>query len=228
MCVTGVYRPSAGKIMLGERELPPQGPHRMAQHGVTRTFQSIRLFVDLSVLDNVMVGFHLQLRSGLWAHLLQTRAAVAEEAAYRGKAMALLEFVGIAERAHDPAQNLSYGQQRLLEIARALAARPQLLMLDEPAAGVNPTELHHLVAHHRRHQGGRRHASRDRAPHGAHHGDFRRDLGVRLRAEDRRGHRRRRSRGQPKVIEAYLGVAEADQMGCPCLASRVSRSRTAM
>jgi branched-chain amino acid transport system permease protein len=110
--VTGVFRASAGKIMLGERELPPQGPHRMAQHGITRTFQSIRLFVDLSVIDNVMVGFHLQLKSGLWAHLLQTRAAVAEEAAYRGKAMALLELVGIAERAHDPAQNLSYGQQR--------------------------------------------------------------------------------------------------------------------
>jgi len=143
--VTGVFRPSAGRITLGDKRLVPQGPHRMASHGITRTFQSIRLFGDISVIDNVMVGFHLHLRCGFLAQLLQTRAAVAEEAAFRRKAMALLEFVGIAERAHDQAQNLSYGQQRLLEIARALAARPQLLMLDEPAAGVNPTELHHLA-----------------------------------------------------------------------------------
>jgi ABC-type branched-subunit amino acid transport system ATPase component/ABC-type branched-subunit amino acid transport system permease subunit len=143
--VTGVFRPSAGRITLGDKALVPQGPHRMARHGITRTFQSIRLFGEISVIDNVMVGFHLQLRCGFLAQLLQTRAAVAEEAAFRRKAMALLEFVGIAERAHDQAQNLSYGQQRLLEIARALAVRPQLLMLDEPAAGVNPTELHHLA-----------------------------------------------------------------------------------
>ena len=92
-----------------------------------------------------MVGFHLGLRRGFFAHLLQTRGAVDEEAAFRAKALALLAFVGIAERAHDLAQNLSYGQQRLLEIARALAARPKLLLLDEPAAGVNPTELNHLA-----------------------------------------------------------------------------------
>lgn len=142
--VTGVFRPTAGQIILGDRTLPPQGPHRMARYGIIRTFQSIRLFGELSVIDNVMVGFHLQLTCGFLAHLLQTRVAVDEEAAFRRKAMGLLEFVGIAERAHELAQNLSYGQQRLLEIARALAARPQLLMLDEPAAGVNPTELHHV------------------------------------------------------------------------------------
>jgi branched-chain amino acid transport system permease protein len=143
--VTGVFRPSAGTIILGDKALPPQGPHRMARSGITRTFQAIRLFDELSVIDNVMVGFHLQLRCGFFALLLQTHPAIAEEAAFRRKAMALLEFVGIAERANDQAQNLSYGQQRLLEIARALAARPQLLMLDEPAAGVNPTELHDLA-----------------------------------------------------------------------------------
>jgi len=125
--------------------LPARGPAQMARHGITRTFQSIRLFGDLSVLDNVMVGLHLRPACGFWAQLLQTRAAVVEEAAFRRQAIALLEFVGIAERAHDPARNLSYGQQRLLEIARALAVHPRLLMLDEPAAGVNPTELHHLT-----------------------------------------------------------------------------------
>jgi ABC-type branched-subunit amino acid transport system ATPase component len=92
-----------------------------------------------------MVGFHLQLKAGFWAHLLQTRAAVDEESAFRRKSMALLEFVGLSERAFERANNLSYGQQRLLEIARALAVRPLLLMLDEPAAGVNPTELQHLA-----------------------------------------------------------------------------------
>ncbi len=143
--VTGVYRANAGEIMLDDRVLPARGPAQMARHGITRTFQSIRLFGDLSVLDNVMVGLHLRPACGFWAQLLQTRAAVVEEAAFRRQAIALLEFVGIAERAHDPARNLSYGQQRLLEIARALAVHPRLLMLDEPAAGVNPTELHHLT-----------------------------------------------------------------------------------
>jgi branched-chain amino acid transport system ATP-binding protein/branched-chain amino acid transport system permease protein len=142
--LTGLYQPSGGTIELGGRELERISPHRMAQLGVTRTFQSIRLFGDLSVLDNVMAGFHLHLSAGLWSHLVQSRGAVAEEAAFRRKAMALLEVVGIADKANEVAQNLPYGQQRLLEIARALAVRPALLLLDEPAAGVNPTEIRHL------------------------------------------------------------------------------------
>jgi branched-chain amino acid transport system permease protein len=120
-------------------------PYRMAQLGITRTFQTIRLFGGLSVIENVMVGFHLQLRQGFWPHLFQTRGAVAEEAAFRSKAMALLELVGLSDRAQDLAQNLSYGQQRLLEIARGLATEPRLIMLDEPAAGLNPTELQHIA-----------------------------------------------------------------------------------
>jgi ABC-type branched-subunit amino acid transport system ATPase component len=92
-----------------------------------------------------MVGFHLHLHAGVWRHLLQTSAAVDEEQIFRGKAMRLLQFVGIGERAHEPARNLPYGQQRLLEIARALASQPRLLLLDEPAAGVNPTEIQRLV-----------------------------------------------------------------------------------
>jgi branched-chain amino acid transport system permease protein len=142
--LTGLYQPSAGSIELGGTRLERLKPHRMAELGVTRTFQSIRLFPDLTVLDNVMAGFHLHLHAGLWAHLAQTRRAVDEEAAFRRQAMALLAVVGIADKAAEVAQNLSYGQQRLLEIARALAVRPALLLLDEPAAGVNPTEIHHL------------------------------------------------------------------------------------
>lgn len=142
--LTGLYQPSAGSIELAGKPLERLKPHRMAELGVTRTFQSIRLFPDLTVLDNVMAGFHLHLSAGLWAHLAQTRRAVDEEAAFRRQSMALLAVVGIADKAAEVAQNLSYGQQRLLEIARALAVRPALLLLDEPAAGVNPTEIHHL------------------------------------------------------------------------------------
>src|SRR5262249_52582305 len=144
--LTGIYRPNSGTVEVSGRQVAGASPHAMARLGITRTFQSIRLFGDLTVLDNVMVGFHLALRRGFFAQLLQTRAAVEEEARYRAKAMALLAFVGIAERANDLAQNLSYGQQRLLEIARALAVGPKLLLLDEPAAGVNSTELNHLAA----------------------------------------------------------------------------------
>jgi len=182
----------------------------MARHGVTRTFQAIRLFGDLSVIDNVMVGFHLQLKSGFFADLLQTSAAVAEEAAFRRKAMALLEFVGIAERAHERAQNLSYGQQRLLEIARALAARPQLLMLDEPAAGVNPTELHHLA-----------HIIREIKTAGVtllvieHHMELIMGISdvISVLAFGQKNEEGSVAavREDPKVIEAYLGVAEPEE-----------------
>jgi branched-chain amino acid transport system permease protein len=143
--LTGIYRPSTGSMQLAGREVAGSSPHAMARAGVTRTFQSVRLFGDLTVLNNVMVGFHLHMRRSFCADLLQTSIAVAEEDAFRAKAMALLEFVGVADKADQLAQNLPYGKQRLLEIARALATKPSLLLLDEPAAGVNPTELRHLA-----------------------------------------------------------------------------------
>ena len=142
--LTGIYKPTTGSVHVAGQEVSGTSAHAMARVGVTRTFQSIRLFGDLSVIDNVMVGFHLRLKQGFAAHLFQTKAAVAEENAYRAKAMALLDFVGIGDRAFELASSLSYGQQRLLEIARGLATGPKLLLLDEPAAGVNATELVHL------------------------------------------------------------------------------------
>ncbi len=143
--LTGLYQPTDGVVQIQGTAIGRAKPHRMAKLGITRTFQSIRLFGDLTVLENVMVGFHLHLRAGVWSHLWRTRRVPEEEEAFSARAMAILELVGIAERAHELAQHLSYGQQRLLEIARALAVRPTLLLLDEPAAGVNPTELHHLA-----------------------------------------------------------------------------------
>ncbi|HTS51652.1 MAG TPA: branched-chain amino acid ABC transporter ATP-binding protein/permease [Burkholderiales bacterium] len=143
--LTGLYPPSSGEVVMQGKAMGRMRPYQMAKLGVTRTFQSIRLFGELSVLDHVMVGYHLHLRAGFWPHLLQTASAVEEEQLFRRKAMALLQFVGIAERAHESARNLPYGQQRLLEIARALALQPRLLLLDEPAAGVNPTEIQRLA-----------------------------------------------------------------------------------
>jgi branched-chain amino acid transport system permease protein len=142
--LTGVYKPSGGDIFYRGKKLSKIRPHEMARLGVTRTFQTVNLFQGLTVLDNVMVGFHLHLKAGFWHHLFRTRKAVQEEEIYRQRALDLLRFLGIQDKAYEEAQNLSYGHQRLVEIARALAVEPSLLLLDEPAAGVNPAEVHLL------------------------------------------------------------------------------------
>jgi len=142
--LTGVYKSSGGDILYRGKRLRKMTPHEMAKLGITRTFQTVNLFQGLTVLDNVMVGFHLHLKAGFWSHLLRTRKAVQEEEAYRQRALDLLRFLGIQDKAYEEAQNLSYGHQRLVEIARALAVEPSLLLLDEPAAGVNPAEVHLL------------------------------------------------------------------------------------
>ena len=142
--VTGVYTPTAGAVRLGDRVLNQLRPHDVAGLGVTRTFQNIQLFKDLSVLDNVMMGFHLQRRAGFARQLLRTRFAADEERDIRERSLKLLAFLEIEQLADAEAQSLPYGLQRMVEIARALASGPSILLLDEPAAGVNPSEIGRL------------------------------------------------------------------------------------
>jgi branched-chain amino acid transport system ATP-binding protein len=138
--ITGLCTASEGTFALDGRRYLPAAPHEVAKAGIARTFQNIRLFNGMTVLENVMVGRHVRTRQGLWGAVFRHPAARTEEAAIRRDALALLEFVGIAHFAHRISRHLSYGDQRRLEIARALATEPRLLALDEPAAGMNATE----------------------------------------------------------------------------------------
>jgi branched-chain amino acid transport system ATP-binding protein len=138
--LTGVYRPDQGSIHLGEARLDGLAPHRIARAGLARTFQNIRLFADLSVLDNVRIAAHARLSTTTLSALLRTRAHRAQEAAQEERCRELLDVMGLLDRADEVARNLPYGDQRRLEIARALALDPQVLLLDEPAAGMNPQE----------------------------------------------------------------------------------------
>ena len=139
--ITGLYQAEAGERILAGEALPlALKPHRIVQRGIARTFQNIRLFHNMTALENVMVARHSRTRTGVLGAILRHPAARAEEAAIRERARQLLAYVGIAPSAHKLAKELSYGDQRRLEVARALATEPKLLALDEPAAGMNPTE----------------------------------------------------------------------------------------
>jgi len=138
--ITGLYTPDSGSFMLDGRPYEPTAVHKVAEAGIARTFQNIRLFGEMTALENVMVGRHVRTRSGVWGAVFKTRFERDEEAAIRRRAAELLDYVGIARYADFPARTLSYGDQRRLEIARALATEPKLLALDEPAAGMNATE----------------------------------------------------------------------------------------
>jgi branched-chain amino acid transport system ATP-binding protein len=138
--LTGIYTPDTGSFAFDGAPLAGLAPHQVAARGIARTFQNIRLFANLSVLENAMIGRHVRTRAGVLGALLRNRATLAEEAAIERRALALLDYVGIRARANDPAGSLPYGDQRRLEIARALATEPKLLALDEPAAGMNPSE----------------------------------------------------------------------------------------
>ncbi|MEU5259327.1 ABC transporter ATP-binding protein [Amycolatopsis sp. NPDC021455] len=143
--MTGVYRPTSGEVRLEGNALGKTSRHGITQLGIARTFQNIRLFSEMTALENVVVGTDARHKTSLVGALLRLPRHHREEKAAVEKAMALLEFVGIADRAADRAKNLPYGYQRRLEIARALATEPKLLCLDEPAAGFNPAEKEDLM-----------------------------------------------------------------------------------
>ena len=138
--ITGLYQPDSGKFELAGKPYSPSAPHAVAKAGIARTFQNIRLFGEMSALENVMVGRHVRSKQGVFGAIFRHKAARDEEASIRARAQELLDFVGIGQFANRTAKYLSYGDQRRLEIARALATDPQLLALDEPAAGMNATE----------------------------------------------------------------------------------------
>jgi branched-chain amino acid transport system ATP-binding protein len=138
--LTGLYTPDSGSFELAGKPYQPTAVHEVARAGIARTFQNIRLFAEMTALENVMVGRHIRTQSGLLGAVLRTKGFKAEEGAIRTRAMELLDYVGLAKFADYRARTLSYGDQRRLEIARALATDPQLVALDEPAAGMNATE----------------------------------------------------------------------------------------
>ncbi len=145
--IAGVIRPSAGAVLLEGEELAGRSSSHIARKGLVRTFQNGRLFHRLSVLENVLVGAHARYRTGLLGTVLRTQAARREEAATREIAMRLLAEVGLDRDAHRDVRELPYGKQRWLELARALILEPRVLMLDEPAAGLNSGEVEALIAY---------------------------------------------------------------------------------
>jgi branched-chain amino acid transport system ATP-binding protein len=138
--VTGLYRPDEGTITMDGRSLIGMRPDQIANFGITRTFQNIRLFNNMTVIENVLVGMHTRLRSSVMQILFRGRAFHREEEHAREQALELLHFVRLDHRANELSRSLPYGEQRRLEIARALASNPKLILLDEPAAGMNPQE----------------------------------------------------------------------------------------
>jgi branched-chain amino acid transport system ATP-binding protein len=144
--LTGIYAPDAGAFEFDGRDISGLAPDRIAAAGIARTFQNIRLFANLSALENVMIGRHVRTRAGVLGAVLRTSRTLQEEKEIEQRAFELLDYVGIRARANDAAGNLPYGDQRRLEVARALATEPKLLALDEPAAGMNPTERQALGA----------------------------------------------------------------------------------
>lgn len=143
--VTGIYAPTSGEILFGGRNLAELQPHEITDSGLARTFQNIRIFGQMTVLENVMIGRHCRTKAGVLGAILGIPRVRKEEAQTRQRCLELLEFVGLDVDPDEKASNLSYGQQRQIEIARALATDPELLLLDEPAAGMNPQETKEIT-----------------------------------------------------------------------------------
>jgi branched-chain amino acid transport system ATP-binding protein len=208
--LTGIYKPSHGQVSLGDRDVTGLPPHKIASLGLARTFQNIRLFGLMTAEENVKVAMHSHLRSGVGSTVLRMPWQRREEHQAHDFALELLDFVGIGRSAYDYARNLSYGDQRRLEVARALALRPKVLLLDEPTAGMNPRESAEFVdfVHRVRDE---RTVSVLLIEH---------DMSVVMRVSERitvldRGEKIAEGtadevRGDPRVVEAYLGSAAGD------------------
>jgi branched-chain amino acid transport system ATP-binding protein len=206
--ITGVYRPTRGRIVFNGQEITGLRPDLITAAGIARTFQNIRLFKDLSVLDNVLIANHLHLRSHFLAAIMKLPGYRAQEKAMVAKSLALLERVGLADLRAEKASSLPYGKQRRLEIARALATNPKLLLLDEPAAGMNPKEAADLTQF----------IKEIRAEYDLtiflieHHMDVVMGISQRIYVLDYgitiASGTPREIQNNPRVIEAYLGVEE--------------------
>jgi branched-chain amino acid transport system ATP-binding protein len=143
--ITGVYKPTVGRILFDGRDIAGSPPHVATQRGIGRTFQNIRLFEQMTSLENVLVGMHSRLKGGIFGSILGTPRVRREEREAHERALELLDYCGLAGHDDEYARNLSYGDQRRLEVARALATQPKLLLLDEPTAGMNPQETLEFV-----------------------------------------------------------------------------------
>ena len=148
--LTGVYKPTAGTVSFLGEDVTGKPPHAITARGMGRTFQNIRLFQNMSATENVMVGMHARMKANLFGSILRTPFVKREEAQARARALELLEFTGLRRKAEETAKNLPYGDQRRLEVARALATEPQLLLLDEPTAGMNSSETAEMTSFIRR------------------------------------------------------------------------------
>jgi len=143
--ITGIYNPTAGKILFADNDITGMKPYKIVRGGVARTFQNLRIFGNLTVLDNIRVAQQYKVRSSIVSSILRLPSFLDEEAAVRAEALAFLKVMNLEQRAHEKAKNLPYGELRRLEIARALATKPKLVLLDEPAAGMNPKEVANLM-----------------------------------------------------------------------------------